>query len=287
MKAGVTLVAAAAIAAGLLLGGPTVAEALLPRLPAPNEAALPAFIETLYIAVFFGGLLIVAAIGGRLARRNSFGLGHHAGRMAVLGAVIGSAGILAAVIYAWLAGAVVLVSTPSFPLLMIVWGAAAIFIQAGAEEVYFRGWLQPVLMERWGAWPAILATTFVFAGLHMLGGAESPTAVVNLFLGGLLFGMLAARTGGIAAPAAAHILYNGVEQLGLGLIPNPGIGSFGTMIDLDLVGDPRWGGSAEGLNASAAMTMSLIALLVPLLLLWSFRRRPVEEPKRVAATAAE
>ena len=91
-------------------------------------------------------------------------------------------------------------------------------------------------------------------------------SVLNLFLGGLLFGVLAARFNGIAAAFAAHFSWNWAEQLVLGLDPNPGSGSFGSILNFDLVGSAWWGGSKEGLNASIAMTFALAIILVPLLI---------------------
>ena len=91
--------------------------------------------------------------------------------------------------------------------------------------------------------------------------------LLNLFLGGLLFGLLAARSGGLAAAIAAHFSWNWAEQLLFGLDPNPGIGSFGSILNLELVGSSWWGGSDEGLNASIAMTFALAMLLAPLLIL--------------------
>jgi len=136
------------------------------------------------------------------------------------------------------------------------------------EEVYFRGWLQPLLVRHYGMPVALLLSSLAFAALHIIGGARSPVTVANLFLGGLLFGLLAARGEGLAGAIAAHFTWNWSEQILLGVDPNPGVGSFGALLNLDLAGPALWGGSEEGLNASLAMTMTLLALLVPLLILF-------------------
>ena len=47
-----------------------------------------------------------------------------------------------------------------------------------------------------------------------------------------------------------------------GAAPNPGIGSYGALLDLDLVGALRWSGGEEGLNASLAALFALVALIV-------------------------
>ncbi len=98
-------------------------------------------------------------------------------------------------------------------------------------------------------------------------------ALVNLMLGGVLFGLLALRSGGLAAPVAAHFAWNATEDLGFGLVPNPGIGPLGALVDLDLAGPAHWGGSEEGLNTSVGMTVVLAALVV-LLLARSVRSKP-------------
>ncbi|KTT68023.1 hypothetical protein [Sphingomonas sanguinis] len=52
----------------------------------------------------------------------------------------------------------------------------------------------------------------------------------------------------------------------MGLDPNPGVGAFGAVLDLDLRGASLWGGSDQGLNGSWAMSLSLLALVVGWLL---------------------
>ena len=50
-----------------------------------------------------------------------------------------------------------------------------------------------------------------------------------------------------------------------GLIPNPGVGELGALSNHQMIGGATWGGTEEGLNASIAMTVVLVALIVPLL----------------------
>src|SRR5258708_6682229 len=77
------------------------------------------------------------------------------------------------------------------PVGALVLGAVLVLVQSVAEEAFFRGWLQPVLCASWGAWAGLLLTAAAFALLHIIAGAHGVLAVVNLFLGGLLFGLLA------------------------------------------------------------------------------------------------
>lgn len=70
------------------------------------------------------------------------------------------------------------------------------------EEVLFRGFLQPTLVPRFGALPAIGLTSLAFASLH---GVD---ALIPIFFLSLLLGWLRHRTGRVEAAIAAHCLWN-------------------------------------------------------------------------------
>ncbi|MDJ0278262.1 CPBP family glutamic-type intramembrane protease, partial [Sphingomonas sp. 2R-10] len=143
-----------------------------------------------------------------------------------------------------------------------------VLLQVTAEEVMFRGHVQPLLVRAVGAGMAVPLTAASFAALHAVLAGTAPVMLVNMLLGGGLFGLLALR-GGLGAAIGAHFAWNAIEQLGVGLDPNPGVGTFGSVIDLDLSGAASWGGSGAGLNASIAMSAALLATI--LLVVW---RRP-------------
>lgn len=210
--------------------------------------------EFVFSLVVFGPLLIVAIalawLAGTLAGWSARAVGQ--------GAALGLAALVLAVSYCAMAGTLRIggmAVTSVWPL-----GLLTVGVQVVAEEAMFRGYIQPLLVRGIGAGAGVLATAAAFALLHAVVGAADRVAIVNMLLGGLLFGLLAVR-GGIGAATAAHFAWNAVEQLGLGLDPNPGVGSFGALLDLDLVGAARWGGTEAGLNASWAMTFALCATL--------------------------
>jgi len=258
----IVLLAGAVLCAVILWGGSRLGAFALPaRVGASASGA--AVDETIVSVIVFGLLLAAGLAGGALCGINAARLGR--GRRLVEGAAIGLVGLLIATALAGLAG-VLRQSHSGTSAGFLAWGTALILLQAGSEEVFFRGWIQRVLVTAWGG-PGIVVTAIAFALLHLVGGAASIVTLLNLFLGGLLFGLLAARFDGIAAAVAAHFSWNWAEQLVLGLDPNPGNGSFGSILNFDLVGSYWWGGSAEGLNASIAMTFALAILLAPLLIL--------------------
>lgn len=263
VAAGASLVMGGCVMAALLGLGPGLVERHV--LPILGSGASEATAEALFVVAIFGIMVLLALLAGRVSAIATATPGRAPGRALAIGAAIGLAGIAIAISYSAIAG-LVHSRTGLVSVLPILGGALVVLVQVTGEELYFRGWLQPVIARAWGAPAAIGIVSALFAALHLLGGALSAVSLINLLLGGILFGLLAARTGGIVAPIAAHFAWNAAEQLVFGLDPNPGVGPFGSIFDLDLSGAARWGGSGEGLNASIGMTMALLVLLAPLLI---------------------
>lgn len=263
-----SLVMGLGLMAAILLAGPGLVAPLVPA--GWSEAGQ----EGAFVLGIYGAMVVVALVAGAILRRRVTALGARPGWHLATGVALGLLGICLAATFATIAGGLRF-GTGQGGSVVLLLGLVLVLFQAAAEELYFRGWIQPVLARAWGVLPAIGATALAFAGLHMLGAAMAPLSFLNLLLGGLLFGALAAQGGGLASAIGAHFAWNGTEQLVLGLDPNPGIGSFGSLFDLDLVGPAAWGGSVEGLNASLAMAMALVVLLVPLAML---ARNPAPAP---------
>ncbi len=266
---GETKQAAGLVAAGALGLALVLITVLPPLLFAATESLGPV-VQTASVTIgLFGLMAAAAAIWSAVAQTSVTGLGPFAGRMAGLGAAFGIGGVLVCVAYAAAAGTLVRTpNTPDIGLLLVM--TPLFLLQCVVEEIYFRGWIQPVLTRAFGPAAAIAATSLAFAALHFAAGvAHTPVSVLNIALAGLLFGLLAWRTGGLMAPMVAHCAWNWMESLGLGLFPNPGVDPT-AIIDLDLTGPALWGGSAEGLNASLAVTFVLVAFCVPLAL-WQSR----------------
>lgn len=215
--------------------------------------------------IVFGAILILA-LG--LARVAGVPLRPVALKGFSGGFAIGLAGLLLAIGYCALAGTLGRGVGPAARIALPL-GVLLVLLQVTAEEVMFRGYVQPLLIRGVGAGVAVPLTAAAFAALHAVLGGVEPVMLTNMLLGGVLFGLLA-RVRGLGAAIGAHFAWNVVEQLGVGLDPNPGTGAFGSVIDLDLVGAAHWGGSAAGLNGSFAMGIALLAVI--LFVVW---RRPV------------
>lgn len=79
-------------------------------------------------------------------------------------------------------------------------------LQAAAEEVLFRGFLQQGIGSLTGSWVlGVVLTSLLFAFAH---GLQSPALFVDRLVFGLVMGALVWRTGGLEAAIGAHIVNN-------------------------------------------------------------------------------
>jgi membrane protease YdiL (CAAX protease family) len=99
---------------------------------------------------------------------------------------------------------------------LVVVSALVVFITPALEELLYRGLLQETLRTLGaGRWPAIIATSVVFAIMHW--PATAPHAVMSLFVLSLGFGWAYERTGRLTASIVMHMLFN-LGNLGLALL---------------------------------------------------------------------
>jgi membrane protease YdiL (CAAX protease family) len=180
----------------------------------PFEAPPAAFLLVGIIAFLQVGLVVGGGLLG-WGRVSVHDLGWHShvrGRDVGLG-VVGFFVIAAVTLALRAAGSgagaaldacqVVMQYTPAQRALFLVIGLTAAF----TEESIFRGYLQPALVERRGQTQGVLATAAIFALCHL---QFAPGRLLGLFLFGLVYGGLRARTGSLIAPAVAHLLCWGV-----------------------------------------------------------------------------
>jgi membrane protease YdiL (CAAX protease family) len=262
-------VAAAIVLSAVLIGvWPRLADRLVGAAGITDAAGG----EAVFTVLVFGAIGLVAVAGGWMLGLKPWALGVRPGAMLGAGAVTGIAAFALAIVYTGLAGTLGVGAGASSGISLLAAGIVVVMLQVVAEETYFRGWVQPMLARATGTAPAVLATGTAFGLLHAFAGATGVVTLLNMIAGGVLFGVLAARGGGIAGAIGAHGAWNLTEQLGVGLDPNPGVGSFGALADWDLHGATAWGGSADGLNGSWAMLFALLAAVATTALLpWRHR----------------
>ena len=81
------------------------------------------------------------------------------------------------------------------------------------EELLFRGFLQPVMIEAAGVFPGILITSMVFGAMHLAQNAGMWQTGVIITLAGFGFGVVRHVTGSTQASTISHIAYNALPFL--------------------------------------------------------------------------
>jgi len=246
--------------------GPAIQTALGDLFKTAPDAWRDGLIYCALQLVVFVAFLVAALAATRWEGRSPLGARPAKASAVPLGVAIGAGGFLSAVGVAAVAGAITFapaIGAPpvvNAPAGLLVLGFLTVAIQSLSEELFFRGWLQPRLGDAWGPLAGLIVTSLVFGGLHVIAGAQGVLAVVNLLLGGLMFGLLALRTGNIYAAAAAHIAWNWTESGAVGLNPDP----TGSLAHFGFKGAELWNGGQDTMNGSLATSIVLIALVAAL-----------------------
>ena len=83
------------------------------------------------------------------------------------------------------------------------------------EELLFRGFLQPVLVDSMGVLPGILTASILFGALHLAQNADIWQSGVLITLVGFVLGVVRHVSGSTRASAITHISYNALPFLSL------------------------------------------------------------------------
>ncbi len=110
------------------------------------------------------------------------------------------------------------------PLTLGLMAFAAVIAAPLCEEIVFRGYLYPLLKKFGGITAAAICTSLVFAAAH-----GHLTAILPLFVFGVVLVLLYEKTGSLWVPIAAHFCFNGATvgvtfaaryyDIPIGLIP--------------------------------------------------------------------
>jgi membrane protease YdiL (CAAX protease family) len=95
--------------------------------------------------------------------------------------------------------------TPSAAVLTAIF---AVSLGPLMEELFFRGFLYPVLARRWGLLAAISITSVAFGLVLGAQLAFSPGLVLIVFLVGLVLTLVRAKTGSVGSSFVVHVSYN-------------------------------------------------------------------------------
>lgn len=203
----------------LIVGGVGAATALRPRLATdpgplllPTQIALYAFVYASFWAdfKFRYSRPVLSSLGWRRANFNLF--------YCALGGIVLAFGV------SLLASAL---HTPQIespfdklttsPLSTALFGILAVGIGPFFEELFFRGFIQPLLSRSLGTLVGVLLTAILFGALHAPEYSWAWQYALAITLAGTVFGWLRAKTNSIIPPTVMHGCFNAVSFAALTL----------------------------------------------------------------------
>lgn len=206
----------------------------------------------------------------------TIGLGSGGGGAWLRGIGIGAATILGVVVAAWLAGGYHaqgygLAFAQPAALATIAVLLLSFVVQAGVEELLFRGWLLSVTVRKFGFWVAIAINAAVFALLHF--GPGQPLLVTfNVVLFAVFACVWAMRAGHIWGVMGWHAGWNWLLATGFE-VPVTGLDAHQPALLIRLIpaGPDTLTGGAQGPEGGLFCTVFFVAGIA--LIVRSIRKR--------------
>ncbi len=147
-------------------------------------------------------------------------------------------------------------SINSFPVLNILTSIMAILFFAIIEEYIFRGWIQRKLSTLINPWLALLTSALLFMAVHLMNNHINMMAAVNIFLGGMVFGVSYMYTRSILYVIFFHFGWNMMQGPILGFSVS-GL-SFDSIWKLNIQSHTLLHGGVFGFEASIVCCVLLI-----------------------------
>lgn len=132
---------------------------------------------------------------------------------------------------------------------------------AFTEELLFRGVIFQAIFARFGAGTAIFLSSLIFAVAHLFNPNISFLSTLNIFLAGILFGVIYVKTYSLWMAISFHFFWNLFLELFLGSRVS-GINFGNTILYADLSKLPTWiSGGNFGIEGSVITTFLLLAFM--------------------------
>ena len=156
---------------------------------------------------------------------------------------------------------------PLAPSLLLGLLLLGFLIQGGLEEWIVRGYIYRALKDRWRPWVAALASSVLFALMHLLNPDVSPVALLNIVIAGMILAALVEKSGSLWSATLAHGVWNFAVACLLS-VPVSGVRMF-HLLDVSIGGRELVTGGLFGPEGSLVLTA-----LGLLLTAWLWRGLP-------------
>jgi len=235
--------------------------------PAEGLGALAWQAGALLTAALLVGWLLMSRLEHRPAGALGFAWTSHSARELGIGMAVGGVPLLLGVGALALAGWVEFRPEPGDAgsyAASLLGALVALAVAAAWEEAVFRGYPFQVLVEALGPVAATLTMSAAFAAAHAGNPDVSVSALVNIFLAGVLLSVAYLRTRSLWFATAVHLGWNWTMGSVLDL-PVSGLQALDTPLYEPVITGPSWitGGNfgpEGGLMGAAAFALALVAV---------------------------
>ncbi|WP_409341966.1 lysostaphin resistance A-like protein [Paenibacillus sp. MBLB4367] len=209
---------------------------------------------------FIAGTLIMYAA---FERKRGWNLGFKQGRVlrrTIEGLLAGIVLMTAAGLLIWVCGGIsgIGIAFDRNVLASMSTGLLMFTIVSVNEELFARGYLQGLIGYHFGRTVAVIASSLLFAALHLQNNSvlDNPLPLLNLFLAGIILGVSREASGGLWMPIGLHLTWNYFQGYVYGFEVS------GTTVDslvhLTRRGSDTISGGSFGAEGSALTTLVLL-----------------------------
>lgn len=110
----------------------------------------------------------------------------------------------------------IVVEAFNIDLLLLGKNILVVLLVAFGEEIFVRGYILNNLLDATNKYTALVISSLLFSGLHLLNAHISYLSVINLFLAGILLGSLYIKTRNLWFPISLHFFWNFIQGPVLG-----------------------------------------------------------------------
>lgn len=226
-----------------------------------------------FICLILTVYLVLKLIDKKRFRDIGFFVSSKSGMQLITGLLFGAASMTLLFIILLVTGNISLLNSITNPQFSISTASGIlVFIFVGIkEEVLSRGYCITALNQMERPWLSVIISSAIFSLLHIMNPGVSPLGLLNIFLVGILFGLMYLKSSSLWMPIGYHITWNYFQGDIFGLpvsgLPQKGIYSIDVYMDNLLTGGSF--GPEAGLLATAIIVLGIM-------IIWKFYKRGAE-----------
>ena len=159
-----------------------------------------------------------------------------------------------------------------FHVVYLLGGLLCVLIQAGAEELVFRGYLLGVIRLNREDWGAVLISAGLFAAIHLLNPGMTMFGCLRLYISGVVLGLMVCRCKSLWMAIAFHTAWNYAQTFVFGL-PVAGMVSEKAIFRISAVHSSLFYDAVAGVEGCLPAFLTELALCFAILFMTEGKRK--------------